>query len=324
MPKNNPKQKGQAQRRSLLSKEPNRTTRAAGKTHPGAGTLFDYKSKQLTGAGLAVIFIIAAGAGVFIWGFVTGWKFTAQLITPGQPSTGFSVGVWNGVTFEKLSNDDFIYDLYGTNDSSWQGTFTLIESGTSLDGISNGDLVDFQFFIVVYSGEVEIQNPKSTDSASKYIVPFYERQDQLFAGVSNTLYSYQEPSATGGFVIDSESILPVSSPIAKNVNISITVRTNATEINAAWVKGYDYFAISEVAPRLVVTFAGGVALRDFNIAGTTKSWETSGTSMSFSFDTINAVPQNLAGVWGTDITSGVTGITNIDLYFGDDLLANLV
>lgn len=324
MPKYNPKKsKGSgAPRKSFLSSEKDVKVRAAGKKHAGAGTIYDFKNRQLTAAGLAVILIMAGAGGVLIWGATTGWTFGFQMITPGTPTGTFSVGVWNGVTFDKLRNQDFSYDLFGTNNTA-DGPFTFIESGTSLDSLSNADLVDFTQFVVKYRGSVEIQNPKSTDSSDTYFVPFYERQDQIFAGKANTLYAYQEPSATGIFAMDNEAITPVSFPVAKNTNISITVRTNSTETSAAWVRGWNYWANAEISPRIVITFTGGsvLAQSDFIIGGTTRT--LSGMTLSFSFSSISSVSQVLEGVWGAAVTSTITGISAIDLYYGPTLLASV-
>lgn len=275
-------------------------------------------SSPLTGAGLIVIIAVASGAGLFFWGAATGWKFGLALITP-PPTTGFSVGVWDGVSFEKLNNGDFKYVLYGTNNLGNWPSFNEIENGDSLDSIASGDLTGYTYYVMKYDGIVEIDDPKNSDN--KMDVTYYVRWSQIFVDTGNVLYTYREPSATGIIAITSEDFVPVDlvAGVAAPKNITIIVATNSTETLAAWVLGHDYQAEADVQPNIVITFDGAVTNPDFSVSGTTKTTYSS-TALRFSFDTINVSPQTLTGSWG--ISTG-RKIIAIDLYYGSTLLASV-
>lgn len=268
----------------------------------------------------AIIIIGVIGAGA--WATVEGLRYAGVLsiFNVPPPATAFSVTVTDGKTLDSLSLDNFDYVLYGTDDLSEWLDFDVIESGSGLGRIADGDLnlADYKYFVTAYNGTV----PEDDFDDELGDRVYYLRWAQLLKGEKNQLVALQKPSTARALAINLETLAYINiagSALNGSVNCTWILGTNGSQPDAAYTYGWNYETNAWNKPRLVLTYNTTVTSDiAMSIKGTTRV-RVSGTVYSYEFSELGAAALLLDGIWGDDATKFYK-VSTAALFYGDTAL----
>jgi hypothetical protein len=262
--------------------------------------------------------VVVGGA----WAIVGGLQYAGLLSifpVPAEP-TAFEITVTDGKTLDSLELDNFDYTLYGTDDLSEWLDFDVIESGSGLGRIADGDLdlADYKYFVTSYNGTVP-EDDFDDDLGDRV---YYLRWAQLLKGEANQLVALQKPTTARALAISLETLAYINiagSALNGSVNCTWILGTNGSQPDAAYTYGWNYETNAWNKPRLVLTYNATVTSDiAMSIKGTTRV-RVSGTVYSYEFSELGAAALLLDGIWGDDATKFYK-VSTAALYYGDTAL----
>lgn len=247
---------------------------------------------------------------------------------PPPPSTEFDVIAWDGGRGIELPAGSFTFTLYGVEGTNLNdfGMFDQLDTGTSLGDISKSDLdTDYDQWVVKVSGDVEadwwdVDEPKVDEIDTTYDHLYYERWFVLNKEAINYLVFYEEASTHDFVIIKQDTFLATTCPIVSKTNVTIVAGTNKSQPYARFVTGPNYANEELDQPYFIVKCNETVSLNELIMSGTTKS-RISDTEIKFTFGVLSNIPAYFDLNFGDDVVAGDFSITDIDMYFGETLLA---
>jgi hypothetical protein len=233
--------------------------------------------------------------------------FTLPLFQREQQYEQYDLYVMDGGTGDYIDRDCLHYNFFSATDPADFTTFDLLESGTSMYHITEGDFVDEDdhAFVVQYWGNDEAK-----------IYP--SRWDFLSPHHVNVLTTFSSPSSAGMNVMHAVTLdqVNMTAGILAGENITIMAATNASEPGSMFYAGMDYETGEMEGINFVVTFADDVTFNTFNIRQQQGGFNLSPMRlqmnvMQFSLNVLGPVPVALLGEW-RNATCG-NRITRIEL-----------
>ena len=289
----------------------------------GKMTLKPWQSGLAFGGVIALIGIVVLG------GVYGGWfAWLGANITPTR--TGYSVNVHDGFLDATLNNDEFAYDLWGSNDSTDWAEFDHIEAGLTLDSIKAGDMEsdEYEGFYVNMTGSVaHDEDVYDVDLGTR---TYGERWFKIYNDRANDFAMYETPNNVFIIVLFAGNGTRVNmtlNTVLVGTNISIVVGNNATQTDAIYVPYYDYAAQETVQLNIITYFDADVEKNDFKIDGMSGThsvaWGTNGTNL-YNLGALAPGISLFSGNWrGATINGAATRMMSLRLLWGTTSLVFL-
>lgn len=305
--------------------------RAGGKPAAGAAKKW---YEQTWGVVLIILLIVGGIVGTFAILIATGVVpnpfSVAPTPEPEPEPTAYSIKVWDGAINKELDSGSFSYDLYGTNTSDWSD-FDLLESGTDIGDISNGDLTDpstddhYTTFWVQFDGVQPHDDDIYGSDNDRGARTYGERWATIAPNQANNLITYETPNFVGAVIIETTSTSVITTLGAGELlvgdNVTFVFWLDSAQPEAMYVPYFDPSIEDTVEINMIVTMDGEILKGEFKVAGNSGDLTDMGAFdiLTFNFGAMMPGQTLLSGTWvgpTLDPSSTTTEIDKVELFFG--------